>query len=88
MLFAKWREIARDYGSNDQWSFAQAVDDCRFNPFVLQPNWNFRASPAETPVFGPIKIWHTRDRLPENVGDWNAGPISWGRIDGGRIVPL
>jgi len=87
-LFARWREVAEDYGWCDQWSFAQAVDDRGVNPFVLPPNWNFRASPLETPVFGPIKVWHTREPVPENASRWNRGPIRWGKIEDGRIVPL
>lgn len=43
--------------SNDQGSFALAIEKIGFNPFVLPMNWNFR--PLWQKSFcGPIKIWH------------------------------
>lgn len=87
-LFRRWCEITDDHGWCDQWAFAQAVDGLAFNPFVLQPNWNFRASPDETPIYGPIKVWHSREPVPENAAEWNRGPIRWGRIAGRRIVEI
>jgi hypothetical protein len=43
--------------ANDQASFAQAIAETRFNPYVLPLNWNFRPSWQHT-FFGPLKIWH------------------------------
>lgn len=87
-LFETWRTSADDYGPLDQWGFAQAIFDTGRNPFVLPQNWNFRAIPRIAPVFGPIKIWHTRKPLPENVEEWNRGPLRLGAVQGGRLVPV
>jgi hypothetical protein len=71
-LFDKWQELAQTVDSailginegqmytmpaNDQGSFALAVDQLKFNPFVLPLNWNFRPMWHKS-FFGPIKIWH------------------------------
>ena len=42
---------------NDQGSFAMAIEETGFNPFVLPLNWNFRPQ-WQRSFFGPIKIWH------------------------------
>jgi hypothetical protein len=55
---------------NDQASFAFSVHALSFNPFVLPLNWNFRHRWQKT-VFGPIKVWHDYDDVPENVKRWN-----------------
>jgi hypothetical protein len=56
---------------NDQAGFALAIEQTGFNPFVLPPNWNFRHRWQKT-VFGPVKIWHDYDDVPEAVVRWNA----------------
>jgi hypothetical protein len=56
---------------NDQASFALAIEQKGFNPFVLPLNWNFRHRWQKT-VFGPVKIWHDYDDVPEAVLRWNA----------------
>jgi hypothetical protein len=43
--------------ANDQGSFALAIEEVNFNPFVLPLNWNFRPAWYRS-FFGPIKIWH------------------------------
>ena len=43
--------------ANDQGSFALAIEDTNFNPFVLPLNWNFRPAWHKS-FFGPVKIWH------------------------------
>jgi hypothetical protein len=43
--------------ANDQGSFALAIENTMFNPFVLPLNWNFRPRWHRS-FFGPIKIWH------------------------------
>lgn len=61
---------------NDQASFAQAIDETGFNPFVLPMNWNFRPLWHKT-VFGPVKIWHDYGPIPEQLHRWNieqSGP--------------
>jgi hypothetical protein len=78
-LFDKWQELAETVDSailginegqmctmpaNDQGSFSLAVDQLKFNPFVLPLNWNFRPIWHKS-FFGPIKIWHDySDPLP------------------------
>lgn len=41
----------------DQGSFAAAVEETGFSPFVLPLNWNFRPQ-WQRSFFGPIKVWH------------------------------
>ena len=81
-LFGEWERLARTEDSahqvwvdafqvatlpsNDQASFAKAVDSLNFVPFVLPPNWNFR--PAFARMFcGPIKVWHDYADIPAGV---------------------
>jgi hypothetical protein len=71
-LFEKWNELSLTADSSligvnngqvykiaaqDQGSFALAIDQTGFNPFVLPLNWNFRPIWHRS-FFGPIKIWH------------------------------
>lgn len=51
---------------NDQASFAMAVHETRFNPFVLPLNWNFRAQFVKA-WFGPLKVWHANDPPPPEL---------------------
>jgi hypothetical protein len=53
---------------NDQASFAVAVDETGFSPFVLPLNWNFRPEFVES-FFGPIKIYHAYADVPKGLGD-------------------
>ena len=50
---------------NDQCSFAVAIDDTGFSPFVLPLNWNFRPYFYRS-FFGPIKIWHDYADVPQS----------------------
>ena len=43
--------------ANDQASFALAIEQTGFNPYVLPMNWNFRPMWQKS-FCGPIKIWH------------------------------
>lgn len=71
-VFDKWKELAATIDSsiigvndegiykmavNDQGSFALAIVQTGFNPFILPLNWNFRPQWHRS-FFGPIKIWH------------------------------
>lgn len=56
---------------NDQASFALAVEQTGFNPWVLPMNWNFRSTWQKT-VFGEIRIWHSYDEVPRTLTGWNA----------------
>lgn len=48
----------------DQGSFAAAVEEVRFSPFVLPLNWNFRPQ-WQLSFFGPVKIWHDYTEPPQ-----------------------
>lgn len=54
----------------NQGSFALAIEQTGFLPFVLPYNWNFRPSWYRS-FFGPIKIWHGYYDVPEKLLDWN-----------------
>lgn len=47
----------------DQGSFAVAIEEAKFSPFVLPLNWNFRPK-WQLSFFGPVKIWHDYGELP------------------------
>jgi len=68
-VFEKWKELAFNYPIS-QTGLARAFELCNFNPFVLPQNYNYRAD-FLSPVFGPIKIWHSRLPIPKNIEDWN-----------------
>ncbi|WP_353432455.1 hypothetical protein [Polynucleobacter sp. MWH-UH23A] len=57
--------------ANDQGSFALAIEQTRFNPFVLPLNWNFRPQWYRS-FFGPIKIWHDYSNPPLSFSELNA----------------
>lgn len=78
-VFDAWKAVVRDVDSsirfihngqqhtmplNDQAGFALAVEQSGFVPFVLPYNWNFRPK-WHLSWFGPIKIWHDFDAVPE-----------------------
>lgn len=56
---------------NDQGSFAKALHDLPFNPFVLPYTWNFRPQ-WQRSTFGPIKVWHDYVPVPDVVAKYNA----------------
>lgn len=85
-VFDAWAEIFEDVDASlfhktdgklsfqpigDQGSFALAIQRVGFNPFILPHNWNFRPM-FHTHFFGPIKIWHGYNEIPEVLHDWNA----------------
>lgn len=49
----------------DQCTFALSIEQTGFNPFILPPNWNFRPQ-FQYSFFGPLKIWHSYDTIPDN----------------------
>jgi len=80
-LFETWKSYSEDYPENDQTSFARAIWEQKFNPFVLPLNWNLRAHLDIRPIFGPIKVWHSRLPIPENIESWNeANSLEFGKI--------
>lgn len=80
-LFDAWKGFAKMHEQNDQTSFSRAVLEQGFNPFVLPMNWNFRAHLGIRPVFGPIKVWHSRMPVPENIAAWNSSdPLGFGEV--------
>jgi hypothetical protein len=85
LVFDKWKEFAQsvdsailavnDQGiytmpSNDQGSFALAIEETGFNPFILPLNWNFRPMWHRS-FFGPIKIWHDYSNPPPIFDELN-----------------
>jgi len=84
-VFSAWKRIAPNLDSsmrfrmpdgihlmpnNDQASFAKAIEETGFNPFVLPLNFNFRPGYQNT-FFGPIKIWHERSDPIPGLREWN-----------------
>jgi hypothetical protein len=81
-VFARWAELAPTMDSslefldendqpcrmplNDQASFAMAVHERKFNPYVLPLNWNFRAQFVHE-WFGPLKVWHAHEPPPPQL---------------------
>jgi len=57
--------------ANDQGSFALAIENTGFNPFILPLNWNFRPH-SHNSFFGPIKIWHDYADPPPFFEELNA----------------
>jgi hypothetical protein len=57
--------------SNDQGSFALAIEQSDFNPYILPLNWNFRPMWHRS-FFGPIKIWHDYSDPPPFFDELNA----------------
>jgi hypothetical protein len=55
----------------DQASFAKAVDQIGYSPFVLPLNWNFRPK-WHLSYFGPIRIWHEYADVPDEILSSNA----------------
>jgi protein O-GlcNAc transferase len=54
----------------DQGSFALAFQETGFLPFVLPINWNFRAEYYRR-FCGPLKIWHSYNKIPQAMFEWN-----------------
>jgi len=86
IVFDKWKELAalidssilavNEHGvyimpANDQGSFALAIEQTGFNPFILPLNWNFRPMWHRS-FFGPIKIWHDYSNPPELFNELNT----------------
>lgn len=57
--------------ANDQGSFALAIEELEFNPFILPLNWNLRPK-WQRSFFGPIKIWHDYSDPPPFLTDLNS----------------
>lgn len=52
--------------SNDQGTFAAAIEQTGAVPFVLPHNWNYRPH-FHTSFFGPIKVWHDYNDPPDDL---------------------
>jgi hypothetical protein len=93
MLDATTRVTRRSDGAvieqahDDQASFAKAVDELRFPPFVLPLNWNFRPRWHKL-IWGPVKIWHDYAEVSEGLRQWNfrqtdsRNPVEFARLEG------
>ncbi len=75
----KWKKIVDNYNGrgwwSDQSSISYTIHKLKINPFVLPLNWNFRAFMNNEFTngefhsnngFGPIKIWHSRTKVPKD----------------------
>lgn len=71
-FFAAWGQNAEAFPYSDQASFAKTVVECGISPAALPPNFNYRGSMAARPVFGQIKVWHSREEIPINIREWNS----------------
>ena len=84
-VFNEWKRIAHTVDSsivginengiytmpsNDQGSFAQAIENTDFNPFILPLNWNFRPIWYKS-FWGPLKIWHDYSDPPSVLYELN-----------------
>jgi len=87
VVFNEWKKLANTVDSllvgvaeqgvykmqaNDQGSFALAIENTGFNPFILPLNWNYRPIWMRS-FFGPIKIWHDYSDPPpilEEIADY------------------
>jgi len=57
ITFLDQEGLISEMAYNDQGSFAVAIEQTKFAPFILPLNWNFRPT-WQRSFFGPIKIWH------------------------------
>jgi len=69
LLHYQDKELCR-MPATDQASFALAIEQTGFLPFVLPKNWNFRPQWYKS-WFGPIKVWHDDMDVPESLLTWN-----------------
>ena len=70
IVFRRGNSLAR-MPLNDQAGFAMAIEDTGFNLFVLPYNWNFRPKWHKS-WYGPLKIWHDYEPVPEPILQRNA----------------
>ena len=70
IVFRRGNSLAR-MPLNDQAGFAMAIEDTGFNLFVLPYNWNFRPKWHKS-WYGPLKIWHDYEAVPEPILQRNA----------------
>ena len=70
IVFRRGNSLAR-MPLNDQAGFAMAIEETGFNLFVLPYNWNFRPKWHKS-WYGPLKIWHDYEPVPEPIRQRNA----------------
>ena len=70
IVFRRGNSLAR-MPLNDQAGFAMAIEDTGFNLFVLPYNWNFRPK-WHNSWYGPLKIGHDYEPVPEPIRQRNA----------------
>ena len=66
-VFVSWRRHAGRWPGFDQPSFAVAIAENKFNPFVLPREWNYRAGIDGDKWYGDLKVWHSRIAPPDRV---------------------
>jgi hypothetical protein len=62
--------VTHEQEHNDQALLSLAIHRELFNPFVLPPNWNF-VPRWQKQFFGPLKIWHGLEDIPQSLLKWN-----------------
>ncbi len=85
MVFDQWRatdqagtscryfdgETVKVQQHNDQATLTLAMQAMGFNPFVLPLNWNLYPK-WQKHFWGPVKIWHGYDDIPQSLLKWNG----------------
>ncbi len=71
---------------NDQALFTLAMDQEKFNPFVLSMNWNIYPK-WQKHFWGPIKIWHGYDDISPAVMQWNEKQSAEGAVIQCAVLP-
>ncbi len=92
-VFAEWRRLSamdssckflttsglRSMAVNDQCSFAAAVHERRFNPFVLPVNFNLHPQ-WQKQFWGPLKVWHAYYDPHPTLPGWNIEQTEEGAV--------
>ncbi|HEX9887595.1 MAG TPA: hypothetical protein VGA70_13945 [Longimicrobiales bacterium] len=60
-----WSVLEENPALNDQSALSRYLHERGFNPYVLPLTWNLRPQFGMTTGYGPIKILHSRHKLPE-----------------------
>jgi alpha-N-acetylglucosamine transferase len=63
-------EGVKEQKYNDQALLTLAIHLTGLNPFVLPQNWNL-VPKYQRQFFGPVKIWHGAEDIPQSLLKWN-----------------
>lgn len=71
-LFDEWIRFNSQCSTGQcQCGLSNAMESLNFNPFTLSKSWNFRGG-MDTEGHGPVKIWHSREKIPPNKINTNG----------------